>query len=151
MGSLAFIVSGIEQSEESKIYQFRAATPAEVQAADQEGLEVPGRFRFEQVIDPESGFADGEQLYIELGIAIDPYGCVTIPTRAIANIVDGSAGALPILVTKPGEDDPFIGTIQLVDVTPSPGPAKDEVKADDPEPVLATKVGDMVVFSDEII
>lgn len=137
MGSLAFIVSGIEQSEESRIYQFRAATPAEVQAADVEGLEVPGRFRFAQVIDPAWSLGDGEQFFITLGIAIDPYGCVTIPTATIAELVDGAAnGYLPLIVLKPGEDMPYAGRIQLEDYVPL-----------DDDPVPATKVGDMVVFT----
>ena len=129
MGNLAFIVSGIEQSEESRIYQFRAATPAEVQAADEEGLEVPGRFRFEQDV----------PAYIEMGIAIDPYGCVTIPTVMITTIIEGDThGALEFPVSKPGEDDPFIGTIQLADYAPL-----------DDDPVPATKVGDMVIFTND--
>lgn len=139
MANLAFIVSGIEQSEESRIYQFRAATPAEVQAAEQLGLEVPGRFRFVQVVDPETGLIDpGDQFYIANGIAIDLYGCVTIPTDTITLIIDGDAelhGSLPLLVSKPGEDVTYLGTIQLNDIIQP-----------DVEPVLATKVGDMVIF-----
>ena len=140
MGSLAVIVSGIEQSEESRIYQFRAATPAEVQAADQEGLEVPGRFRFEQVVKPEWDLGDF-QLYLENGIAIDPYGCVTIPTGTIPIFVEGTThGSLTSLVSKPGEDYPLFGAIQLENYAPDEG-----------DPVPATKVGDMVIFSPGII
>ena len=144
MASLAFIVSGIEQSEESRIYQFRAATPAEVQAADQEGLEVPGRFRFEQVGD--------SPFFIENGIAIDPYGCVTIPTGTITTVVEGeNHGMLQVLVSRPGDDLLYVGEIQLEDYTPeNNNEHKNEQKADDPATVPATKVGDMVIFSTDI-
>lgn len=146
MGNLAFIVSGIEQSEESRIYQFRAATPAEVQAADQQELEVPGRFRFEQVINTEWDLGSAD-FYISQGIAIDPYGCVTIPTGTIATLVDSAThGALYILISKPGNDDPFIAPIQLADYNPDDDDdaKRNDQKASDPVP--ATKVGDMVIF-----
>ena len=136
MANLAFIISGIEQSEESRIYQFRAATPAEVLAADQEGLEVPGRFRFAQVLDTAWSLGDPTQ-FIVAGIAIDPYGCVTIPTDTITALVDGDAnGFLPVIVLKQGEDTPYSGAIHLEDYAPL-----------DDDPVPATKVGDMFIFS----
>lgn len=139
MAKLAFIVSGIEQSEESRIYQFRAATPAEVQTAEIEGVDVPGIFRFEQVLKPEWDMGH-PLLFIAQEIAIDPYGCVTIPTATLAELVadePGVDGSLAIFVSKPGADFPCEGRIQLRDNAPL-----------DDDPVPATKVGDMVIFDD---
>lgn len=139
MGEIAFIVSGIEQSEESRIYQFRAATPAEVTATDREGLAVPGRFRFEQIVNPEWDLGDANQ-YVVGGIAIDPYGCVTIPNDKITELVQSDAhGWLTIIVSKPEEDLPFLTMILLEDYTP----------LDDDQTIIALKVGDMVIFTND--
>lgn len=136
MTETAFIVCGIEQSEESRIYQFLAVTPAEATEGD---VAVPGRFRFEQVLKPEWDLGDN-QLYLKNGIAIDPYGCVTIPIDALTSLVSGEKhGSLTIIVSIQGENDnPFLGAIQLEDYTPLEG-----------DPVLATKVGDMVKVTNE--
>ena len=66
---------------------------------------------------------------------------MTIPTNTISVVVESAAhGAFQIFVSKPGEDDLFIGTIQLADYTP-----------EDDDPVLATKVGDMVIFDTGVL
>lgn len=145
MASIAFKVSGIVESDESRIYLLDAATLKEI---DDAGVEanIPKKFYFPQTVSLDLlGSLDLEhpEIYLqgvehegsimELGVGIDPYGAITISKAWISEYQPIIALDVICFV----KDTVYVGTIYYDGVN------------DELDPIPATAVGDIILFTHE--